>query len=613
MYMNPQSRKNPLDQSKYRENYMSNLALQASNNQKNLNANVIFKQTGVSPEQPTDLRTTTEKAADLEGMKREIRSWLVASGICKSGDAEQVVLNLHRNEMVFIIERKEFIEKDFKARNTSYMIFLKYIEALIEKEEFTNGVDFGLQQRTGEDMVLSLRNIEAGMVRPDDIGELIHTVGQAGELIWSQSERHQAQNVRSANLLNQVQQARHNERMEQGEAAMGQSRAQSIVAGNEGRNIANNATQGTRALIRELQETKSAVADIYLELGRMQQIPQADQANILILINQLAANMPTRAETVANNAALVNAIQARDQRLAASLLDGIQEIMKLQPATHEIAAAIKMELGRGKHGEADVSRTEVKQTAAMNRKAMERPLYPPSNLTSPPSSFSNPERPKGMASTYVPSMSALEPPSTGRTATYSESSPRGNVASQESQDFQSYLGGNGFRKMKGRGVAHRMDSEYVKPKQFTQFGRYVINKTKLEGGILAIKRPSGTTISNLKSMKMSNTLSHIIKALTRGEKPSYNDLDGLSEEDKILLHDIIKKTQFDFEAPNPRKNDIEKENDRFDILRGEIAAGNNNKELIKEFKTMLLRFADEGRIPKGQVREILLDLTSLGF
>jgi len=53
--------------------------------------------------------------------------------------------------------------------------------------------------------------------------------------------------------------------------------------------------------------------------------------------------------------------------------------------------------------------------------------------------------------------------------------------------------------------------------------------------------------------------------------------------------------------------------DRFNILKGEIQAGNDNKTLVREFKVILLRFINEGRIPRKQGQDILLDLTSMGF
>jgi len=48
-------------------------------------------------------------------------------------------------------------------------------------------------------------------------------------------------------------------------------------------------------------------------------------------------------------------------------------------------------------------------------------------------------------------------------------------------------------------------------------------------------------------------------------------------------------------------------------LKGQVMAGNDSKELIKEFKTMLLKFSNDGRIKKAEAREILLDLTALGY
>ena len=38
------------------------------------------------------------------------------------------------------------------------------------------------------------------------------------------------------------------------------------------------------------------------------------------------------------------------------------------------------------------------------------------------------------------------------------------------------------------------------------------------------------------------------------------------------------------------KSEEDKEMDRFEIFKGEIEAGNDNKTLIKEFKLMLVRF-----------------------
>jgi hypothetical protein len=66
--MNPPL-KNPLDASKFREQYLSSLRLMASNNQRNYNANQIYAQTGQTPNVIPDTRTSTEKMADIEGLR----------------------------------------------------------------------------------------------------------------------------------------------------------------------------------------------------------------------------------------------------------------------------------------------------------------------------------------------------------------------------------------------------------------------------------------------------------------------------------------------------------------------------------------------------------------
>jgi hypothetical protein len=53
--------------------------------------------------------------------------------------------------------------------------------------------------------------------------------------------------------------------------------------------------------------------------------------------------------------------------------------------------------------------------------------------------------------------------------------------------------------------------------------------------------------------------------------------------------------------------------ERFEILKGQILAGNDSKELVKEFKVAMLKFVKEGRIPKREANEILYELMALGF
>ncbi len=70
--MSGQRNNKPMDASKARQAYMANLALEANINDKNLQANKIFIKTGVTPSQPIDNRTTSEKLADIQRLKIDV-------------------------------------------------------------------------------------------------------------------------------------------------------------------------------------------------------------------------------------------------------------------------------------------------------------------------------------------------------------------------------------------------------------------------------------------------------------------------------------------------------------------------------------------------------------
>ena len=57
----------------------------------------------------------------------------------------------------------------------------------------------------------------------------------------------------------------------------------------------------------------------------------------------------------------------------------------------------------------------------------------------------------------------------------------------------------------------------------------------------------------------------------------------------------------------------EKDIHLFNVMKGEIMAGNNSKELITKFKNLLNKLSRTNVLPKSQVREILEELLELGF
>ena len=85
--------------------------------------------------------------------------------------------------------------------------------------------------------------------------------------------------------------------------------------------------------------------------------------------------------------------------------------------------------------------------------------------------------------------------------------------------------------------------------------------------------------------------------------------------DKDILYKVFKMSKAEgIDAiPQPNKSKDEQEFNRFTILKGEIIAGNNSKELIKEFKTLLVKLIHADKILRKDGHAILLDLAALGF
>lgn len=151
--------------------------------------------------------------------------------------------------------------------------------------------------------------------------------------------------------------------------------------------------------------------------------------------------------------------------------------------------------------------------------------------------------------------------------------------------------------------------------RYKKYGRYIVDMDKLEGGVLSIKTGAGKNIASLPSKRVSKNVSGLVKKICGGELPTYEDIEGLNNDERKFLNQINKISRIDerIKIPAPDKTAEEKEMTEFEILRGSIIAGNDNKELVKKFKMLLVKFANDGRLPKGEARELLMDLASIGL
>ena len=80
------------------------------------------------------------------------------------------------------------------------------------------------------------------------------------------------------------------------------------------------------------------------------------------------------------------------------------------------------------------------------------------------------------------------------------------------------------------------------------------------------------------------------------------------------MYNISKKSEIadKLSIPTPSKDQRDKDIHEYEVMKGEIMSGNDNKDLIKRFKIHISKLSRGGVLPKKEVNEILTDLIELG-
>lgn len=150
---------------------------------------------------------------------------------------------------------------------------------------------------------------------------------------------------------------------------------------------------------------------------------------------------------------------------------------------------------------------------------------------------------------------------------------------------------------------------------YVPFGTHLLNKHRLKDNIVMMRTKKGGAIVNIPTQKVSGKLAKVLHTISGGGIPQFESVMDLVDGDKALLHQIAKTSKVSdrLSVPNPNKSKIEEEDNRFNILRGEVSIGNDNPAVIKEFKVLLLKFMREGRVPIGQGKAIMEELLLMGY
>ena len=167
-----------------------------------------------------------------------------------------------------------------------------------------------------------------------------------------------------------------------------------------------------------------------------------------------------------------------------------------------------------------------------------------------------------------------------------------------------------FSVMVGKGLS--LDKvEEAEPK-YIEFGKFALSQNHLKDNKICVRNlKTGHNISDFPITPISDDLMDILETFIQTEKLNERQLKKLSQTEKKLFSKLLNRSGLygKYKIRVSKTEEEKEEEERFNLVKGQIIAGNDNAELVKELKRFLMKFVLEGKIPKKEAYELLFQLT----
>jgi len=608
------------DASKFREQYLATLSQQIKVDDKNLQANKIYKKTGQSPSLVLDTRTGAEKLADIYRLKMELRSGL--KDIMEGANAEKFVNETDDTTIQFIAQRLPEIIGILKPKykyGVPYVAFTtfvrQYMNAVIESGDYLAG----FQQNAGREVLMGIRQILGQMLNQeslDDVKRFVSgRIGTANDQLIGLIRRD------LADLEMVIPSRQELEYMMTATNAIQTSDIQKQLSDALQELPTRQQIELLMAQIFKNQQMGDMRRQDEL-LGKLHQllaVPDETAEQMALIrqeLGQSRADIMGKIDTQTGTLMAVNARQRQEdarlrqdsERLTAEqklTLEGRYRSLIGLPRREEkeeyIDAMLEGSLIKGEQGKVAFLKmwgnaNSVKQLSDTGIKSVIDEINKRiSILTSGRVRLPQPPPP---------------PPAEAQAQDNPEPARRGRPPRQAGEPA-----GRGVR---GRGISHQTDytqGVMTTPPRYVPFGRFHINTNKLGDDIINMRRPTGCNVYGFPVRRVSADLGSVLRTIVGGGQPEYRQLEKLSDEEKVYLSNLIKKAQIGdrLSVPTPNKDDDDKDVHQYEVMKGEILSGNDNTDMVKKFKILIMKMMRKELLPKSQAKEILLDLATLGY
>ena len=151
--------------------------------------------------------------------------------------------------------------------------------------------------------------------------------------------------------------------------------------------------------------------------------------------------------------------------------------------------------------------------------------------------------------------------------------------------------------------------------RYIPFGRFVINKRRLGEGIISIRTPCGACLNDIRSERVSPNILSVVRTILGGGNPTFEDIEKMNDDERNYIHRLASRAELTdrLSIPAPDKKKDDQDINQFEIMKGQIMAGNDSHKLHKDFKLLVMKLMDKKLLPKRQATDILFKMATLGY
>lgn len=208
-------------------------------------------------------------------------------------------------------------------------------------------------------------------------------------------------------------------------------------------------------------------------------------------------------------------------------------------------------------------------------------------------------------------------------ATYQASQYQQQPIGQEQQQTEDTT----TNEKKGNGLANRIKNK-IQPKfitrqkmigkgitvdapKYIEFGKFCISIADLNNDVLRVKyQTTMVDVPNFKN-KVSSDFVDFLNNFIETEKISERQLEKLPKEEQKIFRNLINKSGLNvkYKVKDYKTDDETAEENRFNLVKGQYMAGNDNPRVKDELRKFIIKFMMENKINKKEGQEILFQLS----